>query len=77
MNTIFMNSEILKTSESHVLMLNLTDKIDLKRGEKCVASPNLSIYYTFNNIKNHKIIINLKYLLQYGMMNLNYLTDHV
>ena len=29
-----MNSENSKTSKPHVLMLNLTDKIDLRRGEK-------------------------------------------
>ena len=29
MNTIFMNSENIKTSKPHVLILNLTDKIDL------------------------------------------------
>ena len=33
-------------------MLNLTDKIGLRRGEKSVASSNLSIYYTWKNIKN-------------------------
>ena len=34
MNTIFMNSENSKTSKPHVLKLNLTDKIDVQRGEK-------------------------------------------
>ena len=34
MGTIFMNSENSTTSESHVLILQLTDKLDLKRGEK-------------------------------------------
>ena len=34
MNTIFMNSENRKTSKPHVLILNLADKIDLRRGEK-------------------------------------------
>ena len=34
MNTIFMNSENCKTSKPHVLILNLTDKIDVQRGEK-------------------------------------------
>ena len=29
-----MNSENSKTSKPHVLILNLTDKIDLRRGEK-------------------------------------------
>ena len=32
-----MNSKNSKTSKPHVLMVNLTDKIDLKRGEKNVA----------------------------------------
>ena len=34
MDTMFMNSENSKTSKPHVLILNLTDKIDLRRGEK-------------------------------------------
>ena len=34
MDTIFMNSENSKTSEHHVLVLKLTDKLDLKRGQK-------------------------------------------
>ena len=33
MDTIFMNSENSRTSEYHVLMLNLTDKLDLRRGQ--------------------------------------------
>ena len=32
-----MNSENSKTSKPHVLILNLTDKIDLQRGEKSSA----------------------------------------
>ena len=51
MDTIFMNSENSKTSEYHVLVLNLTDKLDLRRGQKTVALSNLSIYYTWRNIK--------------------------
>ena len=31
MNTIFMNSDNRKTSAPHRLLLNLTDKIDLRR----------------------------------------------
>ena len=34
MDTIFMNSENSRTSEYHVLVLKLTDKLDLKRGQK-------------------------------------------
>ena len=52
MDTIFMNLENSKTSEPHVLILKLTDKLDLRRGEKIIASSNLSIYYTWKNIKN-------------------------
>ena len=29
-----MNSENSKTSESHILIFDLTDKLDLRRGEK-------------------------------------------
>ena len=72
-----MNSENSKTSKPHVLILNITDKIDLKRGEKRITLSNLSIYYTWKNIKYHTIIINLKYQLQDGIMNLNYLTDQI
>ena len=52
MNTIFMNSENSKTSENHVLVLKFTDKLDLRRGQKTVALSNLSIYYTWKNIKS-------------------------
>ena len=52
MDTIFMNSENSKTSEYHVLMLKLTDKLDLRRGQKTVALSNLSIYYTWKNVKS-------------------------
>ena len=34
MDTIFMNSENSKTSEPHVLILKLTDKLDLRKGER-------------------------------------------
>ena len=37
MNTIFINSENSKTSKSHVLVLKLTNKLDLKIGEKVIA----------------------------------------
>ena len=44
MDTIFMNSENSRTSEYHVLMLKLTDKLDLRRGQKRFALSNISIY---------------------------------
>ena len=45
-----MNSGNSKTSKPHVLILKLTDKIYLRRGEKSLALSNLSIYYTWKNI---------------------------
>ena len=47
-----MNSEKSKFSESHILIFKPIDKLDLRRGEKIIASSNLSIYYTWKNIKN-------------------------
>ena len=52
MNTIFMNSENSKTSKLHVLILKLFNKLDLRIGEKIIALSNLSIYYTWKNIKS-------------------------
>ena len=71
-----MNSENRRTSEYHVLVLKLIDKLDLRRGRKSVALSNISIYYTWKNIKIHTITANSKYLLQHGVMNLNYQSDH-
>ena len=51
MDTLFTNSENSKTSDSHRLLLNLTDKTNLKRSGKYVALSNLSLYYTWKNIK--------------------------
>ena len=51
MDTIFMNSENSKTSDPHRLFLKNSDKIDLQRNDKYVALSNLSIYYTWQNIK--------------------------
>ena len=52
MDTIFMNSEKSKMSQPHVLTLKLTNKLDLRLGEKVIALSNLSIYYTWKNIKS-------------------------
>ena len=46
-----MNSEN-RISECHVVVLKLTDKLDLRRGQKSIALSNLSIYYTWKNIKS-------------------------
>ena len=52
METIFMNSENSRTTEYHVLTLKLTDKLNLRRGQKTVALSNLGIYYMWKNIKS-------------------------
>ena len=52
MDAMFMNSENSKTYEPHVLMFKLTDKLDLRRGEKIIALSSFSIYYTWENIKS-------------------------
>ena len=52
MDKIFMNSENRKTSEHNVLVLKLTDKLDLRRGQKTVALSNLSIYYRWKDVKS-------------------------
>ena len=43
-DTMFMNSENSKTSESYRLLINVADKINFKRKEKYVALSNLSMY---------------------------------
>ena len=52
MNTIFTNSENSQTPKPHVLILKVTNKLDLRMGEKIIALLNLSIYYTWKNIKS-------------------------
>ena len=47
-----MNSDNSKTSKPHILKLKLTSKLDLRSGETVIALSNLSIYYTWKNIKS-------------------------
>ena len=52
MDTIFINSENSKTSDPHGLILNLSDKINLKIiKDKYVPLSNLNIFYTLKKIK--------------------------
>ena len=76
MDTIFMNSKNSGTSDPYKLLLNLADKINLKRSDKYVAFSNLSIYYTWKNTKSYK---NTKFKIQlgHGMKNLISLMDHI
>ena len=52
MDTIFMNSENSKTSKPHVLILKLTNKLDLRMGEKVIDLSSLKIYHMCKNIKS-------------------------
>ena len=52
METIFMNTENSKTNEPHRFKLDLADKLNLKNPNKNMALANLSIYYTWKNIKS-------------------------
>ena len=71
-----MNSKDSKTSDAHRLLLNLTDKIDLRRKDKYIALSNLSIYYTWKNIKTSYKNSKFKISAPRWMKNLNYLMDH-
>ena len=67
-----MNTLNSKTNESNKFMYQFTDKLNFKNPNKNMALANLSIYYTWKNIKS---VYNNKFLLQLGMMNLIYLMD--
>ena len=58
MATIFLNTENTKTNESHKFVLNLSQSLDLKSSNKYVALQNLSIYYTWENMKKKQYKIN-------------------
>ena len=55
-----MNSENTKMPQPHVLILKLTNKIDLRIGEKIIALSNLSVYYKWKNIKSSYNSNNIK-----------------
>ena len=61
MEMIFMNMENRKTNEPHKFVLNLSQRLVLTSSEGQVALQNLTIYYTWKNIrkqyKNNKLKI--------------------
>ena len=57
MITIFINSKNSKTSDPHRLLLNLTDKIDLKRSYKYIKF-QLALY-----MQKHKKVIQKQKML--------------
>ena len=77
MDTIFMNSKNSETFGPHRLLLNLADKIDLKRSDKYAVLSKLSIYYTWKKIK--KSNKNNKFKISAPMWNEKFelLMDHI
>ena len=52
METIFMNTENSKTNEPHRVRLTLADQLNVKGTNENMALANLSIYYTWKNIRS-------------------------
>ena len=81
-----MNTENRKTNERHKFLLNLSQRLDLKSSDKHVALQNLSIYYTWKNIrkqyKNNKLKIkaptwNDKFKLPDGSYSVSDIQDYI
>ena len=66
METIFRNTENSKTNEPHKFVLNLSQNLDLRSSNKHAILQNLSISYTWKNIRQH--------YKTHGMISLNFLT---
>ena len=62
MDIIFMNSKNSKTTHPHRQLLNLSDKINLTRSGRYIALSNVSICYTWKNIKKSYKISKFKKL---------------
>ena len=80
-----MNSRNSNTSNPHRLLLNLSDKIDLKRSDKYVALSNRNIYYIWKNIeksyRNNKFKISAptlidKFKLPDGSYSVSHIQDY-
>ena len=69
-----MNSDNSKTPDRQRLLLNLSDKINLKTSGKYAA---LSNHIRLKIQKIHTKVISLKYHVRYGMKSLNYLIYHI
>ena len=52
MEFFFMNTKNSKTNEPNRFKYDLIDKLDLKNSNKNMALRNLSIYYTWKNVKS-------------------------
>ena len=86
MKTFFMNSKNSKTNKPYKFKYVLIDKLDLKNPNKNMALANLSIYYTWKNVKstcnNNKFIIsaptwNETFDLPDGSYNISEIQDYI
>ena len=77
METFFMNTKNSKTNEPNRFKYDLIDKLDLKNPNKNMALVNLSIYYTWKNVKSTYNNNKLKYQHQLGMKHLTCLMDRI
>ena len=86
METFFMNTENSKTNEPNRFKYDLIDKLDLKNPNKNMALGNLSIYYTWKNVKstynNNKFKIsastwNETFDLPDGSYNISEIQDYI
>ena len=65
MATILMNKESTKTSEPHKLILNSSQRLDLRGSNKHVALQNVSIYYMWGNIREQYRNISIQDYIEY------------
>ena len=77
MEKIFMNTLYSKTDESNKFMYQFTDKLNLKNPNKSMALANSVFIIHGKTLNLNTTTINLKFLLQLGIMNLICLMDHV
>ena len=85
METFFMNTKNSKTSEPYRFKYDLIDKLDFKNPNENMALANLSIYYTWKNVKsiykNNKFKIsaptwNKTFDLPDGLYNISEIQDY-
>ena len=86
METFFMNSKNSKTNEPNRFKYDLIDKLDFKNPNKNMALGNLSIYYTWKNVKstynNNKFKVsaptwNETFDLPEGSYNISEIQDYI
>ena len=86
METIVKNMENSKTNKPHKFVLNLIQRLDLRSSVKHIALQNLSVYYTWKNMrkqyKNNKLKIiaptwNDEFELPNGSYSVSHIQDYI